>query len=102
MTPVMAAVHNGNIELVKYLLDQGADALAKNEFGGTAYTVARSKGKKELTAILKSYSVPLEDQSPYRIMVHLIYKAIVRYIRYATYKVRYYTGMTPFDVNEEL
>jgi ankyrin repeat protein len=102
MTTVMSAAFSGNAEIVEYLMQQGASVNAVNHFNGTAYTIAKIKKHKEVLALLAPHYSPKQDLSPYRIAADLLYMAIVRRIRYYHYKIRYYTGLTPFELNEEL
>lgn len=53
-TPLMMAVGSGNEQLIKYLLDNGADLRMRNHEGYTAIDVAQMFGKDDVTAGLKS------------------------------------------------
>ncbi len=50
----MLASSKGNIEVVKVLLDKGADANAKNKDGGTALMLAAQDGNLEVVKLLKA------------------------------------------------
>ena len=51
----MAAVAFNKIELVKLLLENGADITAKDEDGKTALSVAESKGEQEIMKLLHTH-----------------------------------------------
>ena len=51
--PIHMAVREGNAEILKLLLDHGADILAKDEFGWTAEKHAAKKGRSETAAMLR-------------------------------------------------
>ena len=72
MTPLMAATFNGNAQIVQFLLDNGANPLAKNVFNGTALSIARVQNNTELISILEPYYPPEPDNSPYVIMYNII------------------------------
>lgn len=40
LTPLMAAAKGGNLEIVRFLLERGADVNARNEYGKTALRLA--------------------------------------------------------------
>ena len=98
----MGAAFSGNAEIVEFLLDQGAISNATNNFNGTAYSIAKIKGRKDVLALLEPHYSPVKTLSPYRIAMDIMYTGLVRRIRYVTYKVRYYTGLSPFKLDEEL
>jgi len=52
ITPLDWAVSSDNIELVKLLLDHGADGKAKSDVGSTALHTAADRGDKEIAAML--------------------------------------------------
>ncbi|GAA4301055.1 ankyrin repeat domain-containing protein [Nibribacter koreensis] len=53
-TILMAAAGSGKIEVVKYLLDQGADPSLKDWWNYTALDKARSVGAKDIEALLQA------------------------------------------------
>lgn len=53
-TPLMMAIGSGNDELIKYLLDNGADLRMRNHEGYTAIDVAQLFGKDDIRDGLKS------------------------------------------------
>jgi len=53
-TPLMMAIGSGNDELIKYLLDNGADLRMRNHEGYTAIDVAQLFGKDDVRDGLKS------------------------------------------------
>ena len=54
-TILMAAAGSGKIEVVRYLLDQGADPLAKDWWDQTAIDKARSVGAKDIEKLLADF-----------------------------------------------
>ena len=102
LTTVMSAAFSGNAEIVEFLMEQGASVSAVNSFNGTAYSIAKIKNHTEVVLLLAPHYSPTQDLNPYRIALDLMYNGLVRRIRYFTYKVRYYTGLAPFELNEEL
>ncbi len=52
-TPLMEAAESGNINLVKLLLDNGADKRRKTSEGTSAYDVATTNGFMQIAALLK-------------------------------------------------
>lgn len=52
LTPLMAAVQEGNLEMVEYLIDQGADVLLKNKNGQTAIDIATQEGQDDIKRYL--------------------------------------------------
>lgn len=51
-TPLQGAAHNGQQETVRFLLDHGADAVAKSEQGLTAADLARAKKHQAVADLL--------------------------------------------------
>ena len=51
-TPLITAVNWNNLELVKHLLDNGADAKATNSYGNTALMSAAVYGTDKLVELL--------------------------------------------------
>lgn len=51
-TPLIDAAYNGNIPILEYLLDNGADTSHKNKMGHSALDVARRREKAEAISIL--------------------------------------------------
>ena len=51
----MAASHEGHIDIVKLLLDKGADVNAKSKDGDTALKAASVKGHTEIVELLKAH-----------------------------------------------
>jgi len=52
-TPLMAAAEYGREEIVRFLLDKGADVLASDDYGRNAMDIARKHGKKNIIALLE-------------------------------------------------
>ncbi|QWE29585.1 ankyrin repeat domain-containing protein [Polynucleobacter sp. AM-7D1] len=63
-TPLMMAIGSGNEQLIKYLLDNGADLSLRNHEGYTAIDVAQLFGKDDIRDGLKSRWVKLYKE-PY-------------------------------------
>ena len=57
-TPLMQAVSYGYIEIVKYLLDKGADMDEKDNFGFCAKDYARKLGQVKVLEFLNNYQKP--------------------------------------------
>ena len=55
-TPLMDAAYLGKTEILRYLLESGADTSLKNKSGKTALDLAKAKGKPEAVTLLQSYS----------------------------------------------
>ncbi|WP_041768572.1 ankyrin repeat domain-containing protein [Pseudovibrio sp. FO-BEG1] len=55
-TPLMAAARAGNIENVRFLVENGADALLANNAGLTAWHIAKTRNKKDILKYLSSVS----------------------------------------------
>ncbi|XP_073725763.1 fibronectin type 3 and ankyrin repeat domains 1 protein isoform X3 [Misgurnus anguillicaudatus] len=55
-TPLMVAVLNNHEELVKLLLDSGADHQMKNEYGASAADMAKAFGKENIINLLNKIS----------------------------------------------
>jgi ankyrin repeat protein len=49
----MLASHEGQAEMVKWLLEKGADANIKENTGKTALSMASSKGHEDVVKLLK-------------------------------------------------
>ena len=54
MTALMLATSGGNLKLVKFLIDNGADVNAKNHAGISALNLASKKKNSELVNLLKA------------------------------------------------
>ena len=52
-TPLAFATIRGNTEMVRFLLDQGADAAIRSPDGRTLYYMAQEKGHERIAALLK-------------------------------------------------
>lgn len=52
-TPLAFATIRGNTEMVRFLLDQGADAAIRSPDGRTLYDMAQEKGHERIAALLK-------------------------------------------------
>lgn len=55
-TPLREKAIWGHTDIVRLLLEHGADANAKNNKGETAYDAALSRGEKECCCLLKQYA----------------------------------------------
>ena len=54
-TVLIEAASCGHLEIVKYLIEKGADINAKNRNGNTALVEATSKGHLEIVKLLTNY-----------------------------------------------
>lgn len=52
-TPLMWAARQGNLEMIKFLLENDADPLIKNDFSKTALDLAQGENNREIVMILK-------------------------------------------------
>jgi ankyrin repeat protein len=50
---LMGSGEQGHVEVVRFLLQSGADKTLKNNRGKTAVQIAQAKGQKEVVKILK-------------------------------------------------
>ena len=51
----MFAAKSGNLEVVKYLIDKGADVNSKPMNGFTALKMAQMRGHEEMVELLKAH-----------------------------------------------
>ena len=81
-TPVLLAAASGYTEMVRFLVEQGADLTIRDEYGYRPYTAARSNGQMKTAAFIKSiepeiteaeqdalfkrYHVPIEMQDYFK------------------------------------
>jgi ankyrin repeat protein len=54
-TALMFAAQWGNLAVVQYLLDSGADVTLKNASGETALTLALKNGQRQVAVLLRSF-----------------------------------------------
>lgn len=78
VTPLMAATQKEDVEIVQFLLDEGANPLTKNIFNGTALSIARIKNNTQLISILEPYYPEEEETSPYVIAFQLLKSELVK------------------------
>ena len=102
ITPLMGAVKHGNMELIHFLLEKGADASVINDHGGSAYTIARAKGLHDIMELLRPHHRTPEHPNPYKIMLKILHKGLIKQIHYLHYHFRKWTGLSPFELTEEL
>ena len=57
-TPLQGAVHNKDLEMVRYLLAHGADPRAQNDEGKSAMGLAADEGSVEILKLLKGAPIP--------------------------------------------
>lgn len=62
-TPLMEAAQEGHVELVKYLLEAGADVNAQTGTGDTALTFCCENGHTDVADILLKYNAELDHES---------------------------------------
>ena len=55
VSPIMEASLNGNLELVRFLLENGADSTTKTGDGKTPMSFAKEKNHVEVVEALKRY-----------------------------------------------
>jgi ankyrin repeat protein len=55
-TPLMIAVQYMDIEIIKVLLDKGADPAIEDDLGVSSLTMATDSENKEIVELLKSYT----------------------------------------------
>ena len=60
-TALMIAAVGGNLDLIRLLLDNGADPELKDKFGQTAAVLADRKGNKEAVGMLRKPPETLQD-----------------------------------------
>lgn len=61
-TPLQLALYRDHLELVAFLLEQGADPRVKNRNGKSPLIIAANGGQFDLTRLLLKYPVGLESQ----------------------------------------
>lgn len=66
MTPLIAAAHEGNEEIVRFLLFAGADRHLLDDYDETAADAAESGGHRMLAVLLRNESWPAEDENHFR------------------------------------
>lgn len=54
-TPLMLAAMDGRLDVVKFLVESGADCLFKDEWGRSAVTIAASRGQTEVCSFLQKF-----------------------------------------------
>ncbi len=55
-TALHEAVNQGNMDMVRYLIEKGAEATKKNDQGVAAVDIAKEKGHQEVLAALKAHA----------------------------------------------
>ncbi len=55
-TPLMHAAYAGNVELVSFLLENGADPTARNSEGKTPLTFAQEKNNRQIVELLMKHT----------------------------------------------
>src|SRR5881296_4065259 len=55
-TPLMHAAYAGNVELVSFLLENGADPKARNSEGKTPLAFAQKKNNRQIVEMLRKYT----------------------------------------------
>lgn len=62
-TPLMEAAQEGHLDLVRFLLETGADVHAQTQTGDTALTYACENGHTDVADVLMCYGAELEHES---------------------------------------
>ena len=61
-TALMAAAHQGNLDITKQLLEMGADVNLKSAHGDTASDIARSRGHDSVVKCIESFEKKKKDE----------------------------------------
>lgn len=73
MTPLLSAVRNGHMEVLEYLIDNGADVKVKNFYNGTALSIARTLGDSMMVQRLQPYFGDEEtNPDPYNVLFSML------------------------------
>lgn len=97
MTALMSAVKNGHRHVVEYLIDKGAEVTTKNFYNGTALTIARVTGHRELEDLLDPYFPEELTSDPYLLVMYKSYYAALKVYKRFLRNVRHYTGLAPTE-----
>ena len=104
MTPIMWATKNEHVRLLKFLLKRGASAdyTAKNIYNGTALSIAKIKGHRELINILQPLFPDETEKSPFKIMARIIVTKTCNFANVIVQKIwMHYTEITEKIVESE-
>jgi ankyrin repeat protein len=63
-TPLIYVAENGKADVVKFLLEKGADLTIKNKKGNTAMDLALANGKMDVAALLRRRGAPPHPTTP--------------------------------------
>jgi ankyrin repeat protein len=63
ITPLFIAAYNGRTDVVKFLLDSGADASVSNIHGRTALMEAETKGYTAIVQMIKAVDIKKSSES---------------------------------------
>ena len=63
-TPLHKAASMGHLEIVRILLENGADPTPKDKWGKTALEQAEAEGHAEVAALIREYRNGVGDSSP--------------------------------------
>ena len=94
MTPLMSAVLNGNKQIVQLLLSRGAEVTEKNFFNGTALSIARVRGYKEIELMLEPFYTAEHSDNPYVLMFTHLWAAVKWVYEQILEELKHKTGMT--------
>lgn len=67
-TPLMIAIRNNNVDMVRLLIDNGADTTIRNRNNQSALDIARIEGNVEIINILNNSFTPINIISPREVL----------------------------------
>lgn len=94
MTPLMHAVSNDHVHIVKLLMDRGAPVNIRNFHQGTALSIARVKGNQEIINLIEHHFPKEEEVSVYYLLAHHMYLYFQDMTKRGIHRAKYHLGMT--------